>query len=435
MLRLALFCFTLLLAPWVQAQSWVTVLDANFDDKPLGQPIGIGGGALGEPIQVTPGLATEVVASAPGRALALTSTNTSAAQTARFELLGSQEVDSGIVRISMQIRPETLTGYQIAVREQGGATSNFLNVNLTATGQVRANWAADSTGVVLGSYTAGSVIELQLVFDMDAGHFTIHRDGAPVLVNQAHGVTNGRGVGRVNVGFGSSAANGGPLRLDRLHVEREAPLEAILAADFNDKPLNQPIGTGGAVLGEPISIDDTRLSTVVVAAAPGRALRITRLDTPGSTSAGNLRFGFIGDAEVNKGPLRIDLLVTFEQLGAYAIRTRERASSAVRWLDLEFSATGVIRRAVRNDASSIVGSYAAGQPLQITLLGNFNELTYRVLLNGSQIDSGSFDANARGVGQLMLAFLSGDANFDKSMVVDDILVQAEPVLIFRDGFE
>lgn len=440
MLRSLSLVLALFAAPacWatVAMPNLITVLDAHFDDKPLGQPIGTGGAAQGEPILTTAGLSTEIVASSPGRSLALTSTNTANAQRASFELLGSEEVTEGWVRIELQLQPTTLSNYQVTVREQGGAASSFLSLTLAPSGQIRAGWAANSTGVVIGNYSAGSSLGLSVDFDMDTDRFTIRLDGTPVLVDQAHGVSTGRGIGRVSVGFGSSAANGGPLRLDWLKVQRSAPLEAVLAADFDNKPLGQPIALGGAELGEPRSVDSNRMQALVIAADPGRALRLTRLNTPSNTSAASLRFEFIDAAEIVRGPLRIDVLLTFEQLGSYALRTRESAGgSAVRWLDLEFTSTGQIRRQVRSLASGVVGSYAAGVPLQLTLLGDFDARVYRVLLNGAEIDAGSFDANARGVGALMFTFLSGSAGFDTSFVVDDILVQAAPVRVFSDGFE
>lgn len=212
-------------------------------------------------------------------------------------------------------------------------------------------------------------------------------------------------------------------------------LTAILAADFDDKPLGQPIGVSGPSQGEPTAVDATRIGTEVVTANPGRALRITRLDTPDSTAAGSLRFGFLGNREVDRGPLGIRLLLTPAQLGSYALRTREAGASAVRWIDIELSAAGDIRRQVGSGPNTVVGSYQAGQALLFEFGGDFDAGTYRIDLNGETLDSGSFTPAARGVGQLLVSFLSGSANFGLSLELDDVLVEAASLALFANGFE
>ena len=212
-------------------------------------------------------------------------------------------------------------------------------------------------------------------------------------------------------------------------------LTAILAADFDDKPLGQPIGQNGPSQGEPTGVDPTRIGTEVVAAEAGRALRVTRLETPGSTGAASLRFGFLDDREVDRGPLLIRLQLTPLQLGSYALRTREAGGSAVRWIDIELTTTGDIRRIVGTGASTIIGSYQAGQPLLLEFGGDFDAGTYRIDLNGQTLDSGSFTPGARGVGQLLLSFLTGEQNFGRSVELDDVLVEASSLALFANGFE
>ncbi|MGY6555071.1 MAG: hypothetical protein ACXIUM_11200, partial [Wenzhouxiangella sp.] len=64
--------------------------------------------------------------------------------------------------------------------------------------------------------------------------------------------------------------------------------DLILDANFDNKTLGQPIGTGGAAAGEPTSWDPARIATEIVAAAPGRALRLRRLETPGAEAASSM---------------------------------------------------------------------------------------------------------------------------------------------------
>ncbi len=211
--------------------------------------------------------------------------------------------------------------------------------------------------------------------------------------------------------------------------------DRILDAHFDDKPLGLPIGSGGPALGEPLSWDNGRKATEIVPAVPGRALRLTRLNTPSSTAATSMRFGFLDNREINSGVVRISLQLTPQQIGAYAVRTREAGGSTQRWIDIEFLSDGSIRRQVRNGVSTSVASYVAGQSTELVMLGDFTAGSYSISINGKVVDSGTFDPAERGVGSMLLSFLSGSDNFDKSMVIDDLLVEVPSERIFNDRFQ
>jgi hypothetical protein len=436
MLRVSVLCAALAFSPFVSAQSLQTVLNAHFDDKTVGQPIGLGGAALGEPVALSAGISTEVVVADTGRALSLAPINTAFAQRASFEFLDLQEITAGKVRILLEMRPTSVTLHQVTVREQGGAASSFLNLNLGSNGDIRAAWAGNSSGVVIGTYQAADLVQFQIDFDMDLGTFSISVNGTEALSNQAHGVSTGRGIGRVNVGFGSSPPNPAPLLLDRLQVLRSAALDAILQANFDDKPLATPIGTGGPTVGEPISLDSPRIETAIVEAADGRALSLTRAESA-TTSAASIRFEFLESREVTRGPIRISARLQPLALGRYALRTREAGSSARRWIDIEFSSTGNLSRQVGSGPLTVIGTYAADEVLDVVLLGDFNARTYRILINGQELDSGTFafDPGTRGVGSVLFSFLSGAENFGKSVILDNLRVETLPSRIFSDRFQ
>lgn len=212
--------------------------------------------------------------------------------------------------------------------------------------------------------------------------------------------------------------------------------ESILDANFDNKALGQPIGTGGATLGEPVSLSTNLTATEIVPATTGRALRFTRLDTPDNSAATSMRFAFLDNRELQSENFRISLTLTPEQLGAYAIRTREANTSAVRWVDVEFGADGKIRRQLGTELlAREIGSYVPGVPVEVSLHGDFPSGSFAVLINGIEADSGSFTPAARGVGSVLISFLAGSANFGKSLVIDDLLVGVRPDQIFRDRFE
>lgn len=214
--------------------------------------------------------------------------------------------------------------------------------------------------------------------------------------------------------------------------------DAILDANFDDKPLGQSIGAGGAALGEPDDVGGDRISTEVVNALSDRALRLERRVTE-STAAASVRFQFLDNQEVNSGRLRISTVFEPGQLGNFAFRTREAGGSATRWIDLEFDSNGNLRRQVRNEAAAIIGSYAAATPMLLSLEADFDhapgEGFYEIRVNGALLDSGPFPIVARGVGRILFSFLSGDANFGRFFTVDDVRAEVPSPIIFRDRFQ
>ncbi|MHC4970477.1 MAG: hypothetical protein ACYTF4_17945, partial [Planctomycetota bacterium] len=77
-----------------------------------------------------------------------------------------------------------------------------------------------------------------------------------------------------------------------------AGASTLLEADFDDKTIDAPIGTGGAAVGEPVSVSPNIIATVRAAPFATPSLEIVdNNDDPPSGFAGAARFEFIGSAE------------------------------------------------------------------------------------------------------------------------------------------
>jgi hypothetical protein len=197
----------LLVLAWLSVMASAAIADqvylsADFNDKPIDQPIGTGGAEVGEPTAVDPYI-TAIVRSSPlgTPCLEIQDNDTYTAGYVRFELLGSAEVVTGHVVISANLQvPEFEEGgdFEINVREQGSAAYNFAELLLLSGGSVNGSDNAGYLGEI-GTYAAGSTFQIILDFDMDAGTYDVSIGGTKVVEDRAHGVT-GRGIGGVYFG-------------------------------------------------------------------------------------------------------------------------------------------------------------------------------------------------------------------------------------------
>ncbi len=207
------------------------VLVATFDDKPIDVAIGTGGAALGEPISVS-GAISAVVRSAPMAtpALEIQDASASTAGSARFEFLGGQEIDSGMVRVGVDVQaPDVLSNLAIGCREAGSSVHVFGSVTMGPDGLI---WGSDGTGGTGGlvPYPLGTTFHLELVFDMADGTWDLYLDGVLVLDDRPHGVA-GSGLGAVLVGSEWDSDLVGTAYVDTLIVETLLFLDGFESAD------------------------------------------------------------------------------------------------------------------------------------------------------------------------------------------------------------
>ena len=185
--------------------------------------------------------------------------------------------------------------------------------------------------------------------------------------------------------------------------------ETILFADFSNKPLNQPIGTGGAAAGEPDQI--SALIEAVVRAAPlgGRELELSK--QPGSGTA-SLRFQFLNLEEVTAGQMRFDVALRLgaaDQFGRISLLLREQTGAAQSFLNLDLFSDGdvQIRRsgffALRFNDAAVLSAIN-----RIEILYDLDEKRLSMCLNGALLVS-DLDAGIqtdRGIGSLLLSLSS-----------------------------
>ena len=198
------------------------LLDANFDDKPLDEPIETGGAALGEPSAIGFALSA-IVRQDPvleeNNQLELESVGSSA-QYARFEFLDDREVICGSVVISLELvlgSSNEFSQMSVAIREQGSATESFASVTVT---NDEVLFITDKNGQALNApegVRLNATNSMIFEYDMNAGTYSLWVNEVLQLENRQHGVT-GRGIGSVFVGHSSAASPQKVGRMDELLV-------------------------------------------------------------------------------------------------------------------------------------------------------------------------------------------------------------------------
>ena len=207
----------------------------------------------------------------------------------------------------------------------------------------------------------------------------------------------------------------------------------LLRAAFDDKPADQPIGTGGAAVGEPFAVQPGLDAIVRAGAGADRELEVSAGTL---VSAAAVQFGLLNDLGVQSGTVRIDLVLTMPTLSYFYIGVREPRWSAHGFTTIYFLDDGGI--SAQDAAGSVplaAYSYAAGVPQHVRLTFDMDARTYGIEINDTPlVTSRAHGIADAGVGQLQLSVPHASA--PQLYRVDDIVVTwmfADPV--FADGFD
>ncbi len=146
------------------------ILNADFDDKTVGDPIGIGGAAVNEPYSMNDGTDAIVIEPSPGtRVLDVSTDVDTSSRYVRWQFLENLEVYSGLVIMDFDLQLEALGGYRVSVRESGLLSKNFLNLQFNSSGTMEMDDASGIQPLYGVTYDAGRVYQYRIIFDMDSG--------------------------------------------------------------------------------------------------------------------------------------------------------------------------------------------------------------------------------------------------------------------------
>ncbi len=203
----------------------------------------------------------------------------------------------------------------------------------------------------------------------------------------------------------------------------------LLRADFNDKPLNTQIGTGGASVGEPVSLSPGLLALV----------QATPLSTPslhlGEFASGekDARFEFIGAEGIYSGELRIRFTIrTPSALDNFRVIISEQGGNASSFGGVRLRSNGNISTIDANPTATL-RTWSPNETLHFELVYQVAAGTYDLFINGEQ----ELDDRAHGdpliengIGAVSFGFPEQPGALE--WVIDDIHVDRTPALLNAD---
>ncbi len=403
------------------AQARFIMFDANFDSRPVGSSLDRRGARYGEPVEAAGDNHSEVVvADGPGdRSVQIWDTTTSGPDALTFALLDGREISDGKVHVSLELQPDTVDVYSVGVDGPDTATQRFFSLVLDAAGFVYWSDHDDIAVTQFSTYGAADVLQIDLTFNLNDGTYDFTLNGTPILTGESFG-TPSFGIANVVVGNQLDGNATGSVRMDDLSVDW-APGTAtpLLSANFNDEALGQPIGFGGAAVGEPISANACT-PIVVNGVFPTRSLQI---DDASTTTASWTTFEFLDSAEA-MGDVSISFWVEFDSLERYEFVVHEQGSNTENFLVMNFVADG---RLWFDDAASgnshyHMETYAANTPVHFEI-AFYSELgLYSIWMDGVRVvHRRGHGITGRGIGRLNFGE-SFDTDLNGRMNVDRIQV-------------
>jgi hypothetical protein len=365
------------LSPCIAEQ---TYMECTFDDKAINQPIGTGGPEVGEPTWIEPNISA-IVRATPFATPSLELHSTAfAGGNVGFEL--PQQVTSGLVVVSMDLwllAPVPDGRYTIAISNQ--AWESLTDLGFDEEGRFGIADAA-STAATVEPYPAERPLAIVLAYDLDAGRYSVWVDGVRLVRDRA--LSAAPGFRRVVVSLGPDIEPLNSLRIDRIVVtDFISPDLVYFDCNFDDKPINQPIGTGGTAVGEPTWVEPSILATV--RAAPFVTPSLEMLCT--SAAGGNIGF------ELAYEPVTSGVVVVSADLWLYGSGPGQSFLMmlfSAAWENLPravFNEDGSLTVEDSNGLAATVPSFPTGRSLPLVFALDMDADTYSAWVDGFQVVS------------------------------------------------
>ncbi|MBC8424781.1 hypothetical protein H8E07_11720 [bacterium] len=202
-----------------------------------------------------------------------------------------------------------------------------------------------------------------------------------------------------------------------------ASAAVLLSADFEGMTVGQPIGVGGAALGEPVD-NYNCVSTIRDAPFPSTCLE---MDDETDFATGGVTFEFLESAEVTEGIVQISARLWFAEMDGYYVYVREQGSAAESFNTLYFQFDGDIMASDASGSLGSIGLYEIGHAMELRIIHDLDAGTYDIWWDGSPaVEGRAHGIVGRGVGGLLCG-IDHDADLDGLFYMDDLLVETGPI--------
>jgi hypothetical protein len=208
--------------------------------------------------------------------------------------------------------------------------------------------------------------------------------------------------------------------------------QVLLQADFEDQVPGEPIGLGGAALGQPVSASPL-LSRNVLAGMDGQFLEIGWAEEVQSSSPA-LIFEWLDQVEPDSGDLEILFELQLADWGRHAISLREQGGPMRIFGEILLLPNGVIRA---GDTDTIVTglTYAPDETLRITWQHDLTARTHTLMINTDLVfEDRAHGQTDRGLGSILFQQM-GNSPIDSAMRIDNLQVRWFPDRIHGDRFQ
>jgi hypothetical protein len=157
-----------------------------------------------------------------------------------------------------------------------------------------------------------------------------------------------------------------------------------LDADFNDKTVDQQIGTGGGSVGEPMWIDNTAGGYVRSGPFPTPSLEIQDGDAAGWV---NIWFKLVDDAVVESGTVVVRFSLWISEAagtGGRVVTVRPGTGGFI-LAELRFNDDLSVRLADQDGVVGVIGQYEMNRAFPVALAFDMTAHTYDVWLDGQLV--------------------------------------------------
>lgn len=205
----------------------------------------------------------------------------------------------------------------------------------------------------------------------------------------------------------------------------------VLAADFENQGLNQPIGVGGAALGQPVFVPAQLSAIIREGAMPTRSLALAWADG-GLPVTHTIKFEFLDDLEFTNGELVIEFDIQPEIMSRYVVGLREHDGASRNFGTIVLQDNGDIRA---GDSSTVLAdvTYSAGEVLSVRWVHDLSARSHSLQIKGVEVLSQRPHLfSDRGIGRMLFS-LQANTPDDSVLHIDNIRV-TWPGKIFSDRF-
>jgi hypothetical protein len=207
-----------------------------------------------------------------------------------------------------------------------------------------------------------------------------------------------------------------------------AVAEILLSADFTGMTAGQPVGIGGPTVGEPVS-NFNCVSTIRDAPFPTTCLE---MDDETAFGTGEVKFSFLGDAEVTAGQVEISVKLWFAVYEEYFFYVREQNFAAHSFNTIYFQGSGDVYVSDAAGAVGVVGHYDTGRAIELRIVHDLDAGTYDIWFDGLRVvDDRAHGIVGSGIGGVYVG-INHDANLDGIFYMDDLLVATGPFAANED---